>query len=151
MKISKAGISDAEMILGIQQLAYRDEAKLHNDFKIPPLTQTVKSLKSEFNTHVFLKAEVDSMIVGSVRGVKKNDVCYLGRLMVLPRYQGKGIGAALLQEIEKHYTDVKRFELFTGSSSVENIHFYKKLGYQEFKLEPLNDEVTFVYMEKLIK
>jgi ribosomal protein S18 acetylase RimI-like enzyme len=151
MEISKAEISDAEMILGIQQLAYISEAKHYNDFKIPPLTQTLKSLQSEFTTHVFLKAIVDSMVVGSVRGIEKNGICYLGRLMVLPRFQGKGIGAALLLEIEKYYSNVKRFELFTGSSSVENIHFYKKLGYKEFKLEPLNDNVTFVYMEKLIQ
>lgn len=150
MEISKAEKSDAEMILGIQQLAYRDEAKRYNDFKIPPLTQTLESLQSEFNTHVFLKAEVDSMIVGSIRGIEKSGVCYLGRLMVLPRFQGNGIGASLLVEIEKYYTDVKRFELFTSSSSVENIHFYKKLGYKEFKLEPLNENVTFVYLEKII-
>ncbi len=150
MEISKADISDAEMILGIQQLAYMSEAKRYNDFKIPPLTQTLESLQSEFKTHIFLKAIVDSMVVGSVRGIEKNGVCYLGRLMVLPRFQGNGIGAALLLEIEKYYANVKRFELFTGSSSVENIHFYKKLGYKEFKLEPLNENVTFVYMEKLI-
>ena len=150
MKINKAEISDAEMILGIQQLAYMSEAKQYDDFKIPPLTQTVESIRSEFSSHIFLKAIVDSMIVGSIRGVEKNGICYLGRLIVLPRFQGKGIGGALLREIETYYVGTKRFELFTGSSSVNNIHFYKKHGYSEFKLEPLNDNITLVYMEKCI-
>jgi len=151
MEIIKADISDAEIILGIQQIAYLGEAKQYNDFKIPPLTQTVESIKSEYSTHVFLKAIVDSMIVGSVRAVEKNGICYIGRLIVLPRFQGNGVGGALLKEIESYYSEIKRFELFTDSSSVENIHFYKKHGYREFKLEPLNDRITFVYLEKIIK
>jgi len=148
MEITKADLTDAEIILGIQQLAYMGEAKLYNDFKIPPLKQTLELIQAEYATHLFLKAVIDTMIVGSIRAIEKNGTCYLGRLIVLPRYQGKGIGSALLKEIEKYYTDVERFELFTGSSSEQNIHFYKKHGYTEFKLEPLNENVTFVYMEK---
>lgn len=148
MKITKAEISDVEMILGIQQIAYLNEAKRHNDFKIPPLSQNMESIMAEYSTHIFLKAVIDSMIVGSIRSIEKSGTCYLGRLIVLPRFQGKGIGSALLKEIEKYYINVKRFELFTGSSSVENLHFYKKHGYKEFKLEPINDDITFVYMEK---
>lgn len=150
MEIQKAEIADAEIILGIQQIAYLDEAKRYNDFKIPPLTQTVESIKSEYTSHIFLKAIVDSMIVGSIRGVKVNKTCYLGRLIVMPRHQQKGIGAALLQEVEKYFPKIKRFELFTGSSSEKDVHFYKKLGYKEFKLEPLNDGITLVYMEKCV-
>lgn len=150
MKITKAEISDAEIILGIQQIAYLAEAKQYNDFKIPPLTQTLESIKSQYSDTIFLKAIVDSMIVGSIRGVEKNGTCYISRLMVLPRFQGKGIGSAMLTEIENYFTEINRLELFTGSSSEHNIHFYKKHGYQEFKREPLSNENTLVYMEKRV-
>ena len=37
-----------------------------------------------------------------------------------------------------------------GNRSVQNIAFYKNLGYQEYRREPLNEKVTLVYMEKLV-
>lgn len=151
MEIAKAEITDAERILEVQKIAYLSEAKRYNDFEIPPLHQTLAELRQEFSTHVFLKASVQSLIVGSVRGLKRNDSCDIGRLIVLPDFQGKGIGSALLQEIEKYFADSKRFELFTGSSSTDNLNLYKKHGYEEFKLESLSNTVSLVYMEKLIR
>jgi len=150
MKIIKADISDLEMILGIQQISYLDEAKRFNDSQFPPLSQTLESIQNEFSTHIFLKAIVEDMIIGSVRAVAVKGNCYVGRLIVLPRHQGFGVGGALLNEIESYYTNIKRFELFTASQSETKLHFYKKHGYREFKLEPFNDNITFVYMEKLI-
>jgi ribosomal protein S18 acetylase RimI-like enzyme len=127
------------------------EASRYNDYTIPPLQQTLDEIKKEFATHVFLKAVEESELVGSVRGYQKNDTCHVGRLIVLPEHQGKGIGSALLKEIEKYFDEARRFELFTGTKSRENLHLYDRHGYREFKTERLKNNVTLVYMEKQIK
>jgi ribosomal protein S18 acetylase RimI-like enzyme len=94
-------------------LAYRSEAKLHGDFQIPPLVETINELKDKFKTHVLLKATDDGKIIGSVRVLQKDNTCHIGRLMVHPDFQNRGIATKLLMEIEKTFS-CSRFELFTG-------------------------------------
>lgn len=149
MTISQAAAQDAEAILKLQKLAYQSEAKLYNDDSIPPLRQTVDEIKAEFSKQTFLKATENGQIVGAVRAYVKDDTCYIGRLIVHPDFQGQGIGTALMRAIENEFPNVKRFELFTGSRSVDNIRLYDRLGYKTFKTEMLNDQVTLVFLEKL--
>lgn len=151
MEIIKAEIADAGKILEIQKIAYLSEARRYDDYEIPPLRQTLDEIKQEFATHVFLKAVIESELVGSVRGYQTNDSCHIGRLIVLPEHQNKGIGSALLKEIENHFGTTRRFELFTGAQSHENLRLYKRHGYNEFKKEQLKTKVFLVYMEKHIR
>jgi hypothetical protein len=62
-----ASTEDAAAILELQKLAYQSEAKLYNDFSIPALIQTMGELEEDFTSKVFLKAQVESKIIGSVR------------------------------------------------------------------------------------
>lgn len=90
-------------------------------------------------------------IVGSVRAYKNDDTCYIHRLVVLPEYQNKGIGKELMAAIEKRFQNqVTRYELFTGSQDQRNLSFYNQLGYNAFKTEKHNDEISFVYLEKSV-
>jgi len=91
------------------------------------------------------------IIVGSVRAHRDGDTCHIGKLVVLPEYQNQGIGKALMYAIENHYKSiVRRYELFTGMGDPRNRHLYDGLGYKPFKTEKLNEQVTFVYMEKSV-
>lgn len=45
----------------------------------------------------------------------------------------KEINSEFIDTIEKHFADVQRYKLFTGSKCFRNIHFYKRLGYKSFK------------------
>lgn len=131
-QIGKSEISDAEEILKIQKLAYQIEAKRYNNYDIAPLKQALEELKSQFKTHIILKAVLDGKIIGTVRAHEENGTCYVGRLAVHPDMQSQGIGTALMKEIEKLYNP-KRYELFVGSKSDNNLHLYKKIGYNIFK------------------
>ena len=148
LDIMLARTEDAEAILALQRLAYQSEAVLYNDFSIPPLRQTLDELRAEITTQIVLKAVDEGQIVGSVRAVLKDDTCLIGRLMVHPDYQGRGIGKSLMHEIESRCADSARFELFTGDKSQGNIRLYEKLGYVMFRAQVLNDQVRLVYLEK---
>lgn len=147
--ISKATLEDAVEILSLQKLAYQSEAQIYNDWTIPPLLHTTDEIKGEFDTHVFLRAVSNQSIVGSVRARMIGATCHLGRLIVHPEWQNRGLGTRLMTEIEIMHRDTARFELFTGSQSAGNLHLYHKLGYKEFKREPLNSQVELVYLEKV--
>jgi ribosomal protein S18 acetylase RimI-like enzyme len=146
--IQAANIEDAKEILALQKLAYKSEAKLHGDFQIPPLVESLDELKDRFKTHVFLKVTADGKIVGSVRVLQKDNTCYVGRLMVHPDFQNRGIATKLLMEIERMFS-CNRFELFTGEKSVKTIRLYEKLGYKRFKVEKPAANVTLVFLKKM--
>jgi ribosomal protein S18 acetylase RimI-like enzyme len=173
--ITQATEEDLPVILDVQKKTFLEVARVYNVKSLPPLEQTLESVTDEFmngtiliaslvrtsNQSKFLDSRLrtlkgtsgndkdDTIIVGSVRAHKKKDTCYIGKLVVLPDYQNKGIGKALMQEIENQYKNkVSRCELFTGTRDPRNRHLYDQLGYKPFKTEKLNDEISFIYMEK---
>lgn len=149
ISIVRATPDDAAEILALQKLAYQSEAKLNDDWTIPPLTQTLPEITSEFETKVFLKAVCKEKIIGSVRASTDSGTCLIGRLIVHPDCRGKGIGTLLMASIEKAFSDAERFELFTGTRSANNIRLYQKLGYREYREEDLSPKVRLVFMEKV--
>ncbi len=148
MEIKKATLLDAEKILALQKLAYRSEAEIYNDFNIPPLVQTLESIQKDLEDQFFLKVMMDGRIIGSVRAYAKEDTCYIGRLIVHPEFQNRGIGKKMMDEIEKIFNHCNRFELFTGDKSERNLYLYQKLGYKVFKTAKITDQTTIVYLEK---
>ena len=151
MEIERAMISDAEEILSLQKLAYRSEAEIYNDFNIPPLVQTLESIEKDFENQYFLKTVMNGKIIGSVRAYTKEGTCYIGRLIVHPDFQNRGIGTDLMNEIERIFNTCRRFELFTGDKSERNLYLYQKLGYKIFKKAKITDQTMVVYLEKKIE
>jgi ribosomal protein S18 acetylase RimI-like enzyme len=150
MIIERATVSDAEEILALQKLAYRSEAEIYNDFGIPPLIQTLESIQKDFEGQFFFKAVIHGKIIGSVRAYAKEGTCYIGRLIVFPDFQNRGVGTKLMDEIERVFNTCKRYELFTGDRSEKNLHLYQKRGYKIFKTSNITDQTTIVYLEKKI-
>ena len=148
-EILRAGITDAAEILELQKLAYQSEAVIYGDWSIPPLTQTLNEIKKEFDEMTFLKACDSGRLIGSVRASIHDDTCNIGRLIIHPEFQRKGVGTALMSAIEAEFRSAKRFELFTGARSKDNIHLYERLGYRAFRTDRLSPQVELVFMEKL--
>ena len=146
--IKKAEFTDLRDILILQKNAYQSEAELYNDYSIPPLMQPLEDAEAEYDRGIVLKAVEDGRIVGSVRGYKQDDTCYVGKLIVHPKYQNMGIGSSLLDKIEGEFSSAARYELFTGDKSIKNLYMYKKSGYQQFHSESVSSELTMVYLEK---
>ena len=147
-RIERATFADAPDILALQKRAYESEARLYHDWNIPPLTQTLESLREEFFAWLILKALDGDRIVGSVRARETAGVCHITRLCVAPELQGSGIGTRLMRDIERAFPLARRLELFTGSCSVDNIRLYERLGFSRLREEVLSPAITLVFMEK---
>lgn len=149
--ISAATTADAIQILALQKRAYESEARLYNDWTIPPLMQPLESLVEEIQSIAVIKAMEGQTIVGSVRASLSSQTCFIGRLIVEPTRQGQGIGSMLLQAIEQTFPQATIFELFTGSKSGGNIRLYRRYGYEVTGTKVLSEQVTFVVMRKYAK
>jgi len=147
LKIVKADESDAAEIWRLQRTAYLSEAEIYDDYSIQPLTQTFEQAIEEFGESVVLKAIISDKIIGSVRAHERDNIVYIGKLMVLPDYQNMGVGKKLLEAIEREFQG-RRLELFTGAKSEKNIALYEKCGFSLFKTEEIAPGFSFVYMEK---
>ena len=148
MPILQATVADAESILALQKLAYASEAALYNDDRIPPLTQTLDQMRGEFDNQVVLKAVDADVIVGSVRAHLREGTCRIGRLIVQPALQGRGLGTRLMTAIEARFAGAERYELFTGDRSERNLRLYERLGYRRLRVEALSPSTTLVFLEK---
>lgn len=148
LSIEDAEITDAQQILEIQKMAYQSEAEIYDDYNLPPLTETLQEMKTCFRNHLFLRAVISGVIVGSVRARNESGTCHIGRLIVHPDYQGKGIGKRLMKAIEKRFEDANRYELFTSYKSERNLGLYNKLGYVEFRKGNELPGPVLVYLQK---
>ncbi len=146
--VQRASIDDAEEILALQKLAYRSEAEIIGDFTIPPLHQTVSQVRAEFDHQVFLKVVREDRIIGSVRAYLDRGTCHIGKLIVHPDHQNRGLGTALLRAAEGQFPAAERFELFTGEKSAKNLHIYAQAGYRIFRSQVVSPRLTLVYLEK---
>jgi ribosomal protein S18 acetylase RimI-like enzyme len=148
MQIEKANVNDAQEVLAVQKLAFLGQAKIYNNYSLPPLLETLAELKAAFKTHTILKAVNAGKIVGSVRFLEKDGTCFVGRLLVDPEFQNRGVGTALMLQAE-NLCSARRLELFTGELSTKTLNLYKKLGYKQFKTGKDQAGITIIYLEKL--
>ena len=60
VQIEKAVAGDAEEILQVQKVAFAQQARLYDDWELPPLTETVEELEKDFDKSTILKAVADA-------------------------------------------------------------------------------------------
>ncbi|WP_341924418.1 GNAT family N-acetyltransferase [Nocardioides psychrotolerans] len=73
-------------------------------------------------------------LVGAARGRLDGAVWDIGRIMVAPDLQGRGLGRHLLEHVQAIAPSAATsYALFTGERSVDNLRMYKKAG---FRLRP---------------
>lgn len=139
--VAVLSINDAGEILTLQRAAYLTEAAAHNDFNLPPLTQTLAELTDELGdpSVTALGIREGGRLVGAVRVRRSEDAVELGRLIVAPDRQGQGIGTQLLLRAETVHSEASEMRLFTGEHSAANLRLYARYGYRETSRTPAGD------------
>ena len=95
------------------------EARLYDDWNIPPLTQTLESLRDGIRrTRCAQGARRRNAASARCARRQTAGACHIGRLMVAPEHQGtRHRHPADAPHRERHSRRPARFELFTGGRS----------------------------------
>ena len=84
--------------------------------------------KALMNSHSLVTAWDGDKLVGLGNAISdKHMVVYYPHLLVLPEYQGKGIGKLIMNKMFERY---KGFHMQMLTADSEAIDFYKKMGFE---------------------
>jgi tRNA (guanine37-N1)-methyltransferase len=127
--------ADAGELFTLQRACWVQELQANPGVPIPALEESFEDLQRWIATDTVLVVRSAGRLVGAVRArlhhKADGDVWDIGRLMVAPDLQGRGLGRRLLERIEQHAPESAiGFELFTGAGSLRNQTMYKKAGYR---------------------
>lgn len=125
---------DAGEILTLQRACWVQEALDNDTLDIPALHESLETVEASLDDWRYYVVRVAGRLVGAVRGRLVTHageaVWDIGRVMVAPDLQGRGLGRVLLEHIQAVApTEASSYVLFTGARSTDNQRMYKKAGF----------------------
>ncbi len=151
-RIRHARRTDAGELFTLQRASFLAEAQRYGDPMLPPLRDTLQDVCDVLgrqDSTVLIAATTEDgehgrrgRIVGSARlrvGADSSGVGQVGRIIVAPDLQGRGLGTALLEAVHAEAARVgglHELELFTGSASQDNLALYRRHGYCDARAVP---------------
>ena len=150
LTIRRAREQDFVDILKIQAEAFGEYQGLYD---VNAWTkETLANINLDARDKLILVAEWEGMLVGSVRFWVVAGVCVIRLLSVKPGYQGRGIGKALMREIERLATDAHKLYVCTMLRTSRNITLFLGLGYRPESVLPDHYHHTdFICFSKYLK
>lgn len=115
----------ASRVLDLQLAAYSVEAGLVGSWELPPLKDTMDSLKSSGET--FRGYFVDGELAGAVSFETDGDSLVICRLFVGPGYFRRGIASSLLRCVEA--AGIERILVSTGARNTPARRLYEGHGF----------------------
>lgn len=114
-----------DIILNVEDILY-----LYNDVGWSSYTKDIDSLiKSIKNSLKVISVWDKDLLVGLIRVVGDgHSIIYIQDILILQKYQNRGIGKRLIEIILDKYKNVRQKVLLTDKEE-KNILFYKKVGF----------------------
>jgi GNAT superfamily N-acetyltransferase len=93
--------------------------------------------------------QITNFMSSNLKGLISDDAWYLSIVGIKPEFQGKGLGAQLINEVLKE-TDKLGLPTYLETFTPRNISFYNRLGYQAAAsfLEPVTSATYWVLVRE---
>ena len=125
-------------ILTLQRCCWVSEAQVNEGVPIPALLESLDDVRRSLDEWTTVVVRTQGRLIGSVRGRLTPDGTWdIGRLMVAPDLEGRGLGRWLLAHVE-HLAppQTTSYRLTTGAGSARNHRLYHRAGYRRAPEEP---------------
>jgi tRNA (guanine37-N1)-methyltransferase len=134
LDIVPATARDVGELVTLQRACWVTEAQANATLEIPPLVESLDEVADSMTRWQTWVVRAGGRLVGSVRGRPAVDdprTWEIGRLMVAPDLQGRGIGRALLEFAERAAAPgTMTYWINTGRDSAANLRRYRRAGYR---------------------
>jgi len=122
MRIRKFQFSDVKDLIEI--------LKLNDQYSCPKVDGPIAMKRIHLcEAAVFLVCEINGKAVGLIRGIYDGSRALIHQLSVHPKYQGKGIGRALVKEIAKEFRR-RGAQSVSATVTERSLEFWKKVGFK---------------------
>lgn len=148
--IKRLDLSDegtVEEIWRLQHASYPIEAELIGFDRIPPLMDTLRSLREcgEQFYGYFVEDELAGAISTESEQPGELTIC---RMMVHPRFFRRGIAGSLLDHVLNGNPDVKTFIVSTGLRNTPAVNLYEKKGFVQTSVQEAAPNVPLATFHK---
>jgi ribosomal protein S18 acetylase RimI-like enzyme len=136
-----------EKILDIQIASYKIEAEIIEFDEIPPLKDTINSLKQCNET--LYGYFIDDILAGIISYKIENDTLDIHRVAVHPSFFKRGIAKELINFVEK-IDKIKNIIVCTGKENIPAVNLYMKNGYKKIKDIKIKEGFYLTSFEKIL-
>lgn len=153
MDIQSLSLSDLEtlgQLWRLQHVAYRLEAEIIGFQEIPPLMDTMETLR-DCGEH-FYGVHDDGELIGAVAVAEEEEnTLTITRMMVHPDHFRKGIAASLMTYMLEQHADLPRYIVSTGTLNQPAVKLYTKFGFNPVEVTQIAPgvELTTFHKNKL--
>ncbi|MGO4734041.1 GNAT family N-acetyltransferase [Paenibacillus sp. 2KB_22] len=153
MNIQPLSLSDLEtlgQLWRLQHVAYRLEAEIIGFQEIPPLMDTMETLRDCGES--FYGCIHDGELIGAVAVAEEEEnTLTITRMMVHPDHFRKGIAASLMTYVLEQHVDLPRYIVSTGTLNQPAVNLYTKFGFHPVEVTQIAPgvELTTFHKNKL--
>jgi ribosomal protein S18 acetylase RimI-like enzyme len=148
-KLNLKDICIAKMVLELQTASYKIEAKIIGFNDIPPLKDTIDSLKE--CEEIFYGYFIDEELAGIISYKIFEDILDIHRVAVHPYFFRKGIAKKLLNHVEVLESGIKKVVVCTGKDNLPAISLYLKNGYKKVRDIEISTNIYLTEFEKILQ
>ncbi len=131
--LRKAKDKDQKFLFKVSSLAMESVSTITNPKKSLNLDNDIefKKYKKKFNINQIKIIQCEGKDIGRLRVVRSKEFIYIGGLQILPKFQGRGIGKAVMGDLIIESKQIKvPIKLEVHHVNNKAISFYTKMGFQ---------------------
>lgn len=138
----------AKKVLELQVVSYTIEAELIGFDGIPPLKDTMDSLKDCDES--FYGYFIDGVLAGITSYKTIENILDIYRVAVHPHFFRRGIAQQLLSFLEKLEGTIDRIIVCTGKENIPAVRLYLKNGYEKTRDIEISKDIYLTEFEKIL-
>ena len=132
-----------EQLWRLQHIAYRLEAERIGFYQIPPLMDTLDTLRA-CGEQFYGRVDEEAEIIGAVAVEEGTDSICISRMMVHPDCFKQGIASSLMEYVLEQYNEVPLKVVSTGALNLPAVSLYQKYGFKPVGSEEIAPGVELI-------
>jgi GNAT superfamily N-acetyltransferase len=135
-------------LLQLQLASYTVEAKLIGFNDIPPLRDSIETIRRAEET--FIGWYENNSLLGAISYSVNGKVVTICRMMVHPDHFRKGIASGLLQHVLVTQQTANKFIVSTGTLNAPAVALYERFGFHATRTRTLQHNLSLTEFEKIL-